>query len=98
MTDQEEEGCREWEGAGREGKDVEAVSKKVEKLATVNVESKGGGTVGLDSGPLTLLPACCVASGKSPPSLILSCLTCTMGTRSSGSLGGGGDANELGHT
>lgn len=80
MTDQEEEGCREWEGAGREGKDVEAVSKKVEKFETVNVESKGGGT-GLDSGPLTLLPACPVASGKSPPSLIFSFLTCTTGTQ-----------------
>ncbi|CAI9173191.1 unnamed protein product [Rangifer tarandus platyrhynchus] len=46
MTDQEEEGCREWKGAGREGNDVEAVSKKVEKLETVNVESKRGGTAG----------------------------------------------------
>lgn len=98
MTDQEEEGCREWKGAGREGNDVEAVSKKVEKLETVNVESKRGGTAGLDSGPLTLLPACRMASGKSPPSLIFSFLTCTMGTQSSGSLGGGGDVNELGHT
>ena len=87
MTNQEEEGCREWEGAGREGKGVEAVSKKVEKFATVNLESKGGGTEGLDSGPLTLLPACRVASGKSPPSLIFSFLTCTAGTRGLGAVG-----------
>lgn len=53
---------------------------------------------GLDTRPLTLLPACCVASGKSPPSLIFSFLTCITGNWSSGSLGGGGDANELGHT
>ena len=44
---------------------MEAVSKKVEKLETVSVESKRGGMAGLDSWPLTLLPACCVASGKS---------------------------------
>lgn len=73
---------------------MEAVSKKVEKLATVNVESKWGGTAGLDSWPLTLLPACCVASGKSP-SLIFSFLTCTVGTQRSGSPRGG-NANEFG--
>ena len=70
---------------------MEVVSKKVEKLTTVNVESKRGGTVGLDSRPLTLLSACCVASGKSPPSLIFSFLTCTTGT-----LGAVGASEEVG--
>lgn len=40
---------------------MEAKSKKVKKLMKINAETKAGGTVGLNTKPPALLPACCVA-------------------------------------
>lgn len=63
---------------------MEAKSKKMKKLMKINAETKAGGTVGLNTKPPALLPACCVALGNFSPSLIFSFLTCAVGTRPGG--------------
>lgn len=69
---------------------MEVESQKVKTFMRVSVERVAGGNP-------ALLPACCVALGNSPPSLICSFLTCTWGLGAVGRLRGDGDENKHGH-